>query len=105
MGIIPIQLLKNLTEKGFISSSIPLTEKQFQPASLDLRIGSKAYRIRSSFLPQKGSIEDRLKDLFDEILPRMGKESLRQDPVEFGQNFEALEAMRRSAPNSSGGES
>lgn len=64
MGIIPIQLLKNLTEKGFISSSIPLTEKQFQPASLDLRIGSKAYRIRSSFLPQKGSIEDRLKDLF-----------------------------------------
>ena len=48
---------------------------------------------------------DRLKELFDEILPRMGKESLRQDPVEFGQNFEALEAMRRSAPNSSGGES
>lgn len=48
---------------------------------------------------------DKLKEFFDEILPRMGKESLRQDPVEFGQNFEALEAMWRSAPRSSGGES
>ena len=48
---------------------------------------------------------DKLKEFFDEILPRMGKESLRQDPVEFGQNFEALEAMWRSAPRSSGEES
>lgn len=57
-------------------------------------------------LLRAGRIEwGKLKEFFDEILPRMGKESLRQDPVEFRQNFEALEAMWRSAPNSSGGES
>jgi hypothetical protein len=39
-----------------------------------------------------------LVDLFKEILPRMGKESLKQDPIEFEQNFRALEAMWHSLP-------
>lgn len=63
-GVIPIQRIKGLVKKGCIKSLIPLVEKQFQPASLDLRIGYKAYRIRSSFLPQRDSVEERLKDLF-----------------------------------------
>ena len=32
----------------------PITEDQFQPASLDLRLGPTAYRVRASFLPGKG---------------------------------------------------
>ena len=45
----------------------------------------------------------RLQGFFDEILPRMGEHSLRQDPVEFEQNFRALAAMRRDLPGSHGG--
>lgn len=46
---------------------------------------------------------DRLHAYFDEILPRMGQHSLRQDPVEFEQNFQALAALWRAAPGSHGG--
>ena len=42
----------------------------------------------------------RLQGFFEEILPRMGTQSLRQDPVEFEQNFRALEAMWRASPDS-----
>ncbi len=63
-GVIPVQQIKGLIEKGGIKSEYPITESQFQPASLDLRIGNKAYRIRSSFLPQRCSVEERLNDLF-----------------------------------------
>ncbi|MFQ5717800.1 MAG: 2'-deoxycytidine 5'-triphosphate deaminase, partial [Nitrospinales bacterium] len=36
---------------------------QFQPVSLDLRLGPKAYRIQSSFLPENETVEEKLKDL------------------------------------------
>ena len=37
---------------------------QFQPASMDLRLGSTAYRVRASFLPGPGStVQDKLKEL------------------------------------------
>ncbi len=43
-----------------------------------------------------GKIElDRLRRYFDEVLPRFGKESLRQDPERFRRHFEALEARRK----------
>jgi len=38
---------------------------------------------------------ERLEDFFQEILPRVGTQSLKQDPVEFEKNFRALEGMRR----------
>ena len=63
-GVIPVQNIKRLIEEGVIKSIAPITESQFQPASLDLRVGNSAYRIRSSFLPQRCSVEERLKDLF-----------------------------------------
>lgn len=63
-GVIPVQNIKKLIENGIIKSAYPITERQFQPASLDLRVGNIAYRIRSSFLPQRCSVEERLKDLF-----------------------------------------
>lgn len=37
--------------------------RQVQPASLDLRIGSVAYRLRSSFLPLESSVSELLPDL------------------------------------------
>ncbi|GJL56282.1 MAG: 2'-deoxycytidine 5'-triphosphate deaminase [Nitrospirales bacterium] len=51
-GILPYQRLKKLTAAGAITADPPIAEGQFQPASLDLRLGRKAYRLISSFLPE-----------------------------------------------------
>lgn len=37
-----------------------------------------------------------LQSCFEDVLPRMGVESLRQDPIEFEQNFRAIESLWRS---------
>lgn len=54
-GIIVYQKLQKFYEEGIISSTKPLTEKQLQPASMDLRLGAKAYRVRAGFLPGKNA--------------------------------------------------
>ncbi len=42
----------------------PILDDQYQPASLDLRLGSVAYRVRASFLPGKNAtVQEKLKDL------------------------------------------
>jgi dCTP deaminase len=63
-GILVDQDLHALFESGALSSLQLLAEKQIQPASLDLRLSRKAYRVRASFLPGAGvSVDTRLKDL------------------------------------------
>ncbi len=55
-GILPTQdlkLLVKLTKEIFALE--PILDNQFQPASLDLRLGPVAYRVRASFLPGKNS--------------------------------------------------
>jgi len=50
-----------MSENGEIIPQSPLAPTQVQPASLDLRLGSVAYRIRASFLAGKGrKVADRL---------------------------------------------
>ena len=51
MGVLPDHALSALFASGAIASEMHLDSGQIQPASLDLRLGSKAYRIRASFLP------------------------------------------------------
>src|SRR3972149_2979215 len=63
-GTLPIQRLKQLIREGGIKASVPVQDKQLQPASMDLRLGNKAYRVRSSFLPQHRRVDELLKDLF-----------------------------------------
>jgi dCTP deaminase len=41
----------------------PIVDEQFQPASLDLRLGPTAYRVRASFLPGAGSVKAKLDQL------------------------------------------
>src|ERR687888_1143879 len=41
---------------------MPLDERQFQPASLDLRLGPVAFQLRASFLPFRETVEQRLED-------------------------------------------
>jgi len=62
-GTLPIQNLRQLIDKGIIKPSIPVLDKQLQPASMDLRLGNKAYRVRSSFLPQRRSVQELLDEL------------------------------------------
>ena len=67
-GILPIQDIRGLVADGAILSAAALGATQIQPASLDLRLGDKAYRVRASFLPGSGSdagagVADRLDDL------------------------------------------
>ena len=51
-GILPFQQLSALVRKGAVRADVPITQEQIQPASLDLRLGTKAYRLLSSFLPE-----------------------------------------------------
>ncbi|UWQ61246.1 2'-deoxycytidine 5'-triphosphate deaminase [Leisingera caerulea] len=60
-GVLPSQTIENMLESGDITVSSPLVEGQVQPASLDLRLGTVAYRVRASFLAGQGrSVSDRL---------------------------------------------
>jgi dCTP deaminase len=50
-GILPDSLIAELAASGAIRLERPFAEDQVQPASLDLRLGKVAYRVRASFLP------------------------------------------------------
>jgi len=51
-GILPSQLLRDAIERTReIQSLEPILDDQIQPASLDLRLGDVAHRVRASFLP------------------------------------------------------
>ncbi|MCB1522344.1 MAG: 2'-deoxycytidine 5'-triphosphate deaminase [Hyphomicrobiaceae bacterium] len=63
-GILPAQEIRALAASGTIASAIPLGPAQVQPASLDLRLGDVAYRVRASFLPgPRDKVRDRLAEL------------------------------------------
>jgi dCTP deaminase len=55
IGVIPNQLISTMVHQGQIIISDPLQNDQIQPASLDLRLGQTAYRVRASFLAGKMS--------------------------------------------------
>jgi len=54
-GILPSQDIEGLIKNGAIASSCPLSPEQIQPASIDLRLGPVAHRVRASFLPGKSA--------------------------------------------------
>lgn len=64
-GILPSQELEYLVKASReIRAVEPIQDDQYQPASLDLRLGSVAYRVRASFLPGKSAtVKQRLEDL------------------------------------------
>ncbi len=53
-GVLPAQSLRLLMAQGAIKADLPIDPAQVQPASLDLRLGVKAYRVRASFLAGAG---------------------------------------------------
>ena len=60
----PSQRIARAVESGMVRMDRPLEPDQVQPASLDLRLGAKAYRLPASFLPGPGrTVAERLADL------------------------------------------
>jgi len=64
-GLWPSQMLRGAVNQGHeIQSAVPIGDDQIQPASLDLRLGEVAHRVRASFLPGPGaSVRDKLEQL------------------------------------------
>src|SRR5262249_43683719 len=73
-GLLPRQRIRTMVHRKMITAVSGFEESQFQPASLDLRLGHKAYRIRASFLPGQGrTVTDNLTQLsHDEIVLNQG---------------------------------
>ncbi len=59
-GVIPAQAIARMIETGAITVSAPVADDQVQPASLDLRLGAEAFRVRASFLPGAAPLAERL---------------------------------------------
>ena len=54
-GVLPSQAIKAMIADGTLSGTPAITPEQIQPASLDLRLGTVAYRVRASFLAGAGN--------------------------------------------------
>src|SRR5271170_2711662 len=63
-GILPDRMIAAMADAGLILPAYPFVESQIQPASLDLRLGDIAYRVRASFLPGPGAtVAERIDEL------------------------------------------
>ncbi|MBC6982912.1 2'-deoxycytidine 5'-triphosphate deaminase [Caulobacter sp. 17J80-11] len=62
-GILPCQSIEDLIAQGAITSQTPFDSDQVQPASLDLRLGARAWRVRASFLPGARRVLERVPDV------------------------------------------
>jgi dCTP deaminase len=75
-GILPSQEISNLIARGHIRAMPAIHPDHIQPASLDLRLGDMAHRVRASFLPGPNhTVSDRIKEL------RMARIDLTGAPV------------------------
>ena len=62
-GVLPSQKIKDMINTNKIIVTNPIDSDQIQPASLDLRLGNTAYRVRASFLAGSGNtVAERLDD-------------------------------------------
>jgi dCTP deaminase len=68
-GLFARQQIRVMIQRGMIDAIADIEEAQLQPASLDLRLGSRAFRIRASFLPGRDKrVRDQLEDQqYDEL--------------------------------------
>jgi dCTP deaminase len=81
-GILPSQEISNLIARGHISAGRAIDPDHIQPASLDLRLGDMAHRVRASFLPGPNStVESKIKDLRMARIDLTGASVLEKDCV------------------------
>lgn len=62
-GVLASQQIEAMISSGTLSATPDILPEQVQPASLDLRLGTRAWRVRASFLAGNGrSVADRLEE-------------------------------------------
>lgn len=67
-GVLPNQHLREAVDQGLVRANGGVPAENIQPASIDLRLGRIAYRVRCSFLPGDRTVTQRMKDVvLDEI--------------------------------------
>ena len=68
-GVLPSQLIAEAVQLGYVDAgSYKIPAESIQPASLDLRLGERAYRLRCSFLPDTEAVDLKMKPLvIDEL--------------------------------------
>lgn len=59
-GVLSFQQLNKALSEGVITPMEPIVNGQIQPASIDLRLGGRAYRLVSSFLPEDSDVMEKL---------------------------------------------
>jgi dCTP deaminase len=62
-GILVYQQIRALIESGALASTPAIAPTQVQPSSLDLRLATRGYRVRSGFLPEHVRVADRLEQM------------------------------------------
>jgi dCTP deaminase len=62
-GILPNQAIDALIANAAITADTPFETDQVQPASLDLRLGGRAWRVRASFLPGRHTVRERIAEV------------------------------------------
>src|ERR1700747_2146376 len=63
-GILPSQEIRELIANGKIRCATEIPDAQIQPASMDLRLGTVAYRVQASFLPgRSATLKNKIEEL------------------------------------------
>ena len=107
-GVLPDVLLREAIRLGWVSSEEEIPSTNVQPASIDLRLGGVAYRLRSSFLPGKRPVLQSLNEhqIGPEILLSNGAvlENNRPYLIPLKERMDLPEGVRaRANPKSSTG--
>jgi len=98
-GLLPSQMLREAVTLGReILSPHPIGDDQVQPASIDLRLGDVAYRVRASFLPgARASVRDKLDQLSMHCVDLTGGAVLEKDCVYIVPLFEYVALRTRTS--------
>lgn len=68
-GVLPSQALERAVGAEIVDGGdFKIPPSNIQPASIDLRLGETAYRIRSSFLPDRRPVDVKLKEFVEDEL-------------------------------------
>jgi len=96
-GLLPSQMLRGAVTLGHeIMATEPILPDQIQPASIDLRLGEVAYRVRASFLPGgRASVRDKLERLSMHRIDLTGGAVLEKDCVYIVPLLEHLALRKR----------
>lgn len=107
-GVLPSQLIREAISVGYVhADGDKIPEDRVQPASLDLRLGPRAFRLRCSFLPGAETVERKMRPLvIDELDLRGGAvlEPNRPYLIPLAEQLALPEGMRaKTNPKSSTG--